>query len=164
MTTAKCTGSSRSVKCCRSPRQPTTKKRPARQTLPVCLLVLTVQRVSRTLHLRSRQVQERLAALSDRVQENLSGIQLVKTYAQEDREVSTFQELADASRQSNLALARVRGTLVPLMGSLGGVSSLLAVWAGGHQVATGAITPLTSTTFSISPAAMSRRAAATRAR
>jgi ATP-binding cassette subfamily B protein len=102
--------------------------------------MLSVQRTSRRLYARSRAVQERLAQLSERVQENLSGIRLVKTYAREDAEIAAFAGVSAAYRRDTLALARVRGVLVPLMGSLGGASSLIAVWFGGRQVAAGAIT------------------------
>ena len=91
--------------------------------LPLPLIMLSVQQVSRRLHVRSRAVQERLAALSEMVQENLTGIRLVKTYAREEHEARTFDALSGDYRQDNLALARVRGLLVPLMGSLGGVGT-----------------------------------------
>ncbi|MFQ5767667.1 MAG: ABC transporter ATP-binding protein, partial [Acidobacteriota bacterium] len=108
--------------------------------LPVPFLIVTVQKVSRRLYARSRRVQERLAELSNRVQENLSGIQLIKTYALEEREMANFNRLAGLYRQENLALARVRGALVPLMGSMGGASALIALWVGGRLVAAGTIT------------------------
>lgn len=107
--------------------------------LPLPLLMFTVQRTSRRLYARSRAVQERLAQLSDRAQENLSGIRLVKTYAREDAEIAAFSKISGDYRQDTLAMARVRGVLVPLMGSLGGVSSLIAVWFGGRLVAAGTI-------------------------
>ncbi|MFQ5718958.1 MAG: ABC transporter ATP-binding protein [Acidobacteriota bacterium] len=107
--------------------------------LPMPLLVLSVQRVSRHLHTRSRASQERLAALSDHAQENLTAIQMVKTYAQEESECAQFARLSADLRSANLALARVRGTLIPLMGSLGGAGSLVAVWVGGQMVARGLI-------------------------
>ncbi|MCZ6651014.1 MAG: ABC transporter transmembrane domain-containing protein [Acidobacteria bacterium] len=48
---------------------------------PLPLLMFAVQRTSRRLYSRSRAVQERLAQLSEQARENISGIQLVKTYA-----------------------------------------------------------------------------------
>ncbi len=108
--------------------------------LPLPFIMLTVQRVSRRLYARSREVQERLAALSEQVQENLSGIHLVKTYSREAEEGDAFNALCDDYRRANLGLARVRGLLVPLMGSLGGAGTLIAVWVGGRLVASGGIT------------------------
>jgi len=107
--------------------------------LPLPLLMFTVQRTSRRLYARSRAVQERLAQLSEQAQENLSGIRLVKTYAREDAEIAAFGKISSDYRNDTLAMARVRGILVPLMGSLGGVSSLIAVWFGGRLVASGSI-------------------------
>jgi ATP-binding cassette subfamily B multidrug efflux pump len=107
--------------------------------LPLPLLMFTVQRTSRRLYARSKAVQERLAQLSEQAQENLSGIRLVKTYAREDAEIDAFAEVSGAYRRDTLALARVRGVLIPLMGSMGGISSLIAVWYGGRLVASGTI-------------------------
>ncbi|MCZ6599971.1 MAG: ABC transporter ATP-binding protein [Acidobacteria bacterium] len=106
---------------------------------PLPLLMFAVQRTSRRLYSRSRAVQERLAQLSEQARENLRGIQLVKTYAREDAEVASFARVSAAYRDDTLSLARVRGILIPLMGSLGGMSSLMAVWFGGRLVAVGTI-------------------------
>jgi len=106
---------------------------------PLPLLMFAVQRTSRRLYSRSRTVQERLAELSEQARENLSGIHLVKTYVREDAEVASFARISAAYRDDTLSLARVRGILIPLMGSLGGMSSLMAVWFGGRLVAAGTI-------------------------
>jgi ATP-binding cassette subfamily B protein len=108
--------------------------------LPLPLLYLAVQQASRRLYARSRAVQERLGEISDRVQESLSGIHLIRTYAQEDREGESFLRLCDAYRGESLALARARGALVPLMGTVGGASTLVVLWLGGKLVAEGAMT------------------------
>lgn len=108
--------------------------------VPMPLLIFTVQRISRQLYTRSRKVQESLATVADRVQENLTAMHMVKTYAQEERECADFNRLAGEYRQANLALARVRGALIPIMGSLGGAGSLIAVWVGGQMVASGTLT------------------------
>ena len=47
--------------------------------VPLPFLVIAVKRISGRLYARSRAVQERLATLSDRVQENVTAIHMVKT-------------------------------------------------------------------------------------
>src|SRR5207244_918736 len=78
---------------------------------PVALLV--VKRTSRLLMERSLRVQEGLGELSNRVQENLSGMHVVKSYACEEHEVETFARLNERFQELSLRLARVRGFTAP---------------------------------------------------
>jgi ATP-binding cassette subfamily B protein len=103
------------------------------------VLYFTVNRLSRRVYARSIAVQEQLAAISNRVQENLSGIQQVKIYAQEDREIEGFQELCREFRRRNLALARLRGLMVALIGLASGLGTIIVLWVGGRHVVAGKI-------------------------
>jgi ATP-binding cassette subfamily B protein len=102
---------------------------------PVALLV--VKRTSRLLMERSLRVQEGLGELSNRVQENLSGMHVVKAYACEGREVETFAEANARFQETSLRLARVRGFIGPVMSIVGGTGSLVVLWYGGSQVMAG---------------------------
>jgi len=104
------------------------------------LLYFAVNRLSKKVYARSLSVQEQLAAISDRTQENLAGIQQVKIYAQEDREITRFRELSDAFRKKQLSLARVRGAMVSLIGIFTGMGTVLVLFVGGLHVIHGRIT------------------------
>jgi len=97
---------------------------------PVALLVM--KRTSRLLMERSLRVQEGLGELSNRVQENLSGMHVVKSYACEEHEVESFARLNERFQELSLRLARVRGFIVPVMGTVGGTGALMVLWYGGH--------------------------------
>jgi ATP-binding cassette subfamily B protein len=103
-------------------------------------LLLVVNRLSRRIYSRSRAVQEQLAAISNRAQENLSGIQQVKTYVQEEREVEAFRELCSEFRDRNLAMARIRGSMVSVIGVAAGMATLVVLFVGGRHVIEGRIT------------------------
>jgi ATP-binding cassette subfamily B protein len=103
------------------------------------LALACVKRTSRLLIERTLRVQEGLADLSSRVQENLSGIQVVKAYAAEGHEIDRFAALNARFQEQSLRLARVRGFIVPVMGSVGGVGSLVVLWYGGRRVIDGAL-------------------------
>src|SRR5436190_390512 len=77
---------------------------------PVALLV--VKRTSRLLMERSLRVQEGLGELSNRVQENLSGMHVVKSYACEEHEVETFARLNELL-QVTPAIASPPGATAP---------------------------------------------------
>jgi ATP-binding cassette subfamily B multidrug efflux pump len=108
--------------------------------LPYPALLYAVSRVSRTIHHRSNAAQEQLAEISNKAQENLSGIHQVKAYAREDPEVDDFSTLSWEYRHRNLALARSRGLIVVLMTGLGGMSTILVLWLGGRHVIAGTLT------------------------
>ena len=103
------------------------------------VLYFCVNRLSKRVYARSLAVQEQLAAISDRTQENLAGIQQVKIYAQEDQEIARFRALCDVFRRKQLALARVRGAMVSLIGVFSGLGTLLVLFIGGLHVIRGRI-------------------------
>lgn len=107
--------------------------------LPFPLLLLLVKRVSRTLMEQTLRVQEGLASLSSAVQENISGIQVVKAYGAEDVVVARFAALNDDFTRQSVELARVRGRLMPLMRLAAGAGTLVVLWVGGWQVIGGRI-------------------------
>jgi len=101
------------------------------------LALLVVKRTSRLLMERTLRVQEGLSDLSSRVQENLSGIHVVKAYACEPHEITAFAAQNARFAAASLRLARVRGFVGPVMNAVGGVGSLVVLWYGGRLVVGG---------------------------
>ena len=102
-------------------------------------LMWAVNRASRRVYGRSLAVQEQLAAISSHAQENISGIQQVKTYVQEEREIATFRELCAEFRRRNLSMAALRGVMLSLIGIVTGVGTLVVLYVGGRFVISGRI-------------------------
>jgi ATP-binding cassette subfamily B protein len=96
-----------------------------------------VKRTSRLLMERTLRVQEGLAELSSRTQENLAGIHVVKAYACEGREIDDFRARNRRFQATNMRLAEVRSLIGPVMNVVGGVSTLVVLWMGGTQVMAG---------------------------
>jgi ATP-binding cassette, subfamily B, multidrug efflux pump len=105
---------------------------------PVAFAV--VKRTSRLLMERTLRVQEGLGDLSSRVQENLSGVHVVKSYACEEHEIATFARANARFQELNLRLARVRGFIGPVMNIVGGSAALIVLWYGGSLVMAGRLT------------------------
>lgn len=103
------------------------------------ILFFGVNRLSRKVYSLSRSVQEHLATISNRAQENISGIQQVKIYAQEQREIEAFRELCAEYRRRNLAMSVVRGGMVALIGMISGLGALIVLYVGGRSVIEGRI-------------------------
>ena len=105
--------------------------------LPYPLLLIIVKRYSRRLMEGTLHVQEGLAEMSSRVQENLSGIHVVRAYACEDVETAAFAALNERFKQQSMQLARVRGQLFPVMKVAASLGTLVVLWYGGIEVING---------------------------
>lgn len=92
--------------------------------------------------LRSQQltVQEELSTLSELVQEDMSGIALIKIYAQEQNERTAFREMNRSLLDANLRLALTRNILFPILQGIAYGSALILLWFGGGSIARGEIT------------------------
>jgi len=109
--------------------------------VPYPFLLFLVQRLARALHRQTKVVQERLADLSSQVQEDLSGMAVLKAYCAEDVEATRFSENCERYVAENLKLVKIRGLLMPLMMSVGALGGLLVLFFGGRAVIqTGSIT------------------------
>jgi ATP-binding cassette subfamily B protein len=108
--------------------------------LPYPLLLFGVFRVSRVIHERSNATQDQLAAISNKAQENLSGVAVVKAFVREDEEIASFGGLSREYRRLSLRLARTRGLIVTLMGGLGGLSTIIVLWLGSRHIVDGRLT------------------------
>lgn len=104
------------------------------------LMLVLVQAFSHRLRREQLEVQERLSRLSDLIQEDMSGIALIKIYAQEDNERRAFQRLNQDLLRANLTLAKTRTTLFPLLGGLASISLLVILATGARVIAEGFIT------------------------
>lgn len=92
--------------------------------------------------LRSQQltVQEKLSTLSELVQEDMSGIALIKIYAQEQNERNAFRGMNRSLLDANLKLALTRNILFPILQGMAYGSALILLWFGGGSIARGEIT------------------------
>ncbi|MGB3309598.1 MAG: ABC transporter ATP-binding protein [Nodosilinea sp.] len=104
------------------------------------LMLVLVQTFSHRLRSQQLEVQERISDLSDMIQEDMSGISLIKIYAQEDNERRAFSRLNTRLLDANLTLARTRNTLFPLLGGLASISLLVILATGAGAIANGALT------------------------
>ena len=88
---------------------------------------------------RKRQ-QEALSALSELIQEDLSGISAIKIYGQEKAEQKEFKKLNNRYRDAAINLAKTASTLFPLLQGLSSISLLLLIAIGSGQLSRGSLT------------------------
>jgi len=83
---------------------------------------------------RSRRLQEQFAALTARAQENLSGIRVVKAYAQEESEKRAFRAVNHDYMDKSLGFARIYNALWPVFAIADGAASVVLLYLGGVHV------------------------------
>ncbi len=103
------------------------------------VMLVLVQMFSDRLRTEQMQVQEDNASLSELIQEDMSGMALIKIYAQEDNERQAFRQLNHQLLTANLKLGKTRNTLFPLLGGLASVSLLVILALGAGAIANGSI-------------------------
>ncbi|MBD2776986.1 ABC transporter ATP-binding protein [Iningainema tapete] len=101
------------------------------------LMFLLVHLFSDHLRIQQLAVQENLSEISELIQEDISGISLIKIYAQEKNERHAFAEKNQHLLSANLKLAKTRNTLFPLITGLASVSSLVLIWLGASRIENG---------------------------
>ena len=107
-------------------------------TMP--LVSLTVKFFGQQVHTRFEKIQEFFANITARAQENFTGVRVVRAYAQEDAEISAFNDLNKQYAERNLSLVRIDAMMRPLMQFLIGVGFVLIVWQGVPLAVRGEIT------------------------
>jgi ATP-binding cassette subfamily B protein len=107
--------------------------------LPLPLVSLTVWFFGDRIHRRFERVQAQFADLSARVQENLSGVRVIRAFTREAGEVEAFRAMNDEYVRRNQGLIQVWGVFHPLLAFLSGLAALLALYLGGREVVRGHI-------------------------
>lgn len=107
--------------------------------LPVPIIMIVIIYVGTNIRQRFRQVQANFASISDRINENISGIRVIKTYVQEEDEVNRFEVLNQEMKQSNIDLVRVSALMGPLIQLFFGISFMINLIYGSSLVKTGQI-------------------------
>jgi ATP-binding cassette, subfamily B, multidrug efflux pump len=108
--------------------------------LPAPILSYSVYRIGSSMHKRSKKIQESYAAITTLVQENLSGIRIVKSYDRETCEIGRFEALNRDYYEKNLSMAKLEALFYAFLTALTAFSLLPVVWVGGLGVISGSIT------------------------
>ena len=98
------------------------------------LLFVQSIRFGRIFRPLSRRIQQQLAVLTTRVEQNLRGARVIKTFAQENAEIERFE--SDNKDWFDLAAtsARYQSTNMPLLNFIANISSVAILWYGGMLV------------------------------
>jgi ATP-binding cassette subfamily B protein len=109
----------------------------ALSTFPI--LVLLTRSFSTRMFSRTRENQQALGSMSDRVLASLAGVRVVRSFAMEDSELAQFEKTNERYLKASLALAWLRGSFGPVFGAISAVGVLIVFWYGGSLLIAGAI-------------------------
>ncbi|MCP4584041.1 MAG: ABC transporter ATP-binding protein [candidate division Zixibacteria bacterium] len=96
--------------------------------------------VGKEVHKRYAKIQEQYSKITAEVQENLSGIRVIKAYVQEENAVKRFGRFNRDYINKNLHMIRIWGLFFPVVFGFAGAAVALVLWLGGNQVINGVIT------------------------
>jgi ATP-binding cassette subfamily B multidrug efflux pump len=102
--------------------------------IPAPAVSLVMLYSGRLIHERFEKIQEMFSDISSRVQENLSGVRMVRAFVQEKAEMKRFEALNRDYIAQNLKLVRIQAIFDPTMEVLIGATFLLVIWMGGRDV------------------------------
>ena len=88
---------------------------------------------------RQTRRQEAFASLSDKVQESLSGVRVLKAFVQEEEDFKAFARASENVKEKNLAVVKLRAVFGPSLDAVTGISLLLTLIFGGKMVLAGTI-------------------------
>jgi ATP-binding cassette subfamily B multidrug efflux pump len=108
--------------------------------MPMPILVVTIYYVNNIINFRSEKIQQRLSALSSFVQENFSGIRVIKSYVREEMVRESFAEESENYKTHSMELVKVQAMFFPAMLLLVGLSNVIIMYVGGVEVMKGNIT------------------------
>ncbi|MBI5576025.1 MAG: ABC transporter ATP-binding protein [Deltaproteobacteria bacterium] len=103
-------------------------------------VILVSKQYGKTFHRLYRNVQETLAGMNATLQENLSGIRLVKAYGLEEHEADRFALDCEEYLRKNVAVAKTSAVFHGAIGFLAGAGIAMVLLAGGWLVIRGRLT------------------------
>jgi ATP-binding cassette, subfamily B, multidrug efflux pump len=102
--------------------------------LPVPVVAFAVRYFGETIHRLSEQIQAALGTLSTRAQENLTGIRVIRAYAQEKPEIEAFDAANRDYVNRNIKLIATWSLFFPFLTALIGVTFVILLGKGGRDV------------------------------
>ncbi len=102
--------------------------------IPAPLVSIAVILFGSRIHDRFESIQKKFSDISSRVQENLSGVRVVRAYAQENAEMRKFELLNREYVADNIHLAKLSALFMPLLQALIGLGFMIVLLVGGYEL------------------------------
>ncbi|OAN18556.1 multidrug ABC transporter ATP-binding protein [Photobacterium jeanii] len=117
--------------------------------LPMPLMAIVVFFLGRQLHTRFGVSQAAFSNLTDKTQESLNGVRMIRAFGLERRQQDEFNSVVDDTGQKNLAVEKVDALFNPVIQITIGMSFFLSVAGGAYMVSVGRLTLGDLTAFTL---------------
>lgn len=117
--------------------------------IPMPIMAYATSKYGEKLHKRFEIAQAAFSDINDKVQENISGVRVVKAFGQETVESAEFEQLSNEVVAKNVAVAKIDALFDPTINLIVGVSYFLAVAVGAYFVVHHALTIGQLTSFTM---------------
>ncbi len=107
---------------------------------PAPFFSYAVYRIGRSIQKRTKSIQESYADITALLQENISGIRVIRNYTRETYETERFQKLNETYFNKNLSLAKLQALFFAILTALLALSLIPVIWVGGINVVNGSMT------------------------
>jgi ATP-binding cassette, subfamily B, multidrug efflux pump len=104
--------------------------------VPLPIASVLVQYFGARIHTRFERIQAMFSDISAKAQENFSGARLIRAFAQEDAEIASFETANREYIRRSLHLVRLMAMLWPTLEFVLGLSLMITLLVGGHEVIT----------------------------
>jgi len=108
--------------------------------ISIPIVAWMVQFFGNRIHLLFKDVQDHFGDISARVQENLSGMRVVRAFAQERNEIELFKKMNREYVDRNRSLIRLTATFYPLLHAIIGVMFVIVFYLGSRKMLAGSMT------------------------
>ena len=108
--------------------------------LPIIISIGFILNLRKKIKMKFTVVQEAFADISDKIQENISGIRVVKAYGQEQKEIKKIEKASKNRNKVQLEYVKLSAALGPAVQICFGISFTVALIIGGHLVKNNVIT------------------------
>ena len=115
--------------------------------IPMPLVSLTVKILGEQIHKRFEKIQGFFADITARAQENLTGVRVVRAYAQEEDEIEQFQVLNREYADQNIRLVKYAAAMRPMLFFFIGLGFVIIVAVGVPMAVRGEISAGDFTAF-----------------
>lgn len=102
--------------------------------LPMPFMAWATSYYGKLLHARFYSAQEAFSKMNDKVQENVSGVRVIKAFGQEEAEKGEFRKQSEDVVNKNIAVAKVDALFDPTISLVVGCSFILAIGFGSWFV------------------------------
>ncbi|MGI6668076.1 MAG: ABC transporter ATP-binding protein [Acetivibrionales bacterium] len=107
---------------------------------PLLFLLVVVLYFMKIMQSAVQKQQEAFSDLTESARENFSGIRVIKSFAQEQKEIERFERVNKTNMQANLRFIRLMSMMFPSVMLVSSLSLVVAIWYGGILVIEGSLT------------------------